>query len=133
MVLPRFYGGNFQGDDFVIETLADEATALQNVYAPLPLKIHMIFCVIATLLYIAQFIRKGSVHYLIIMAAVDLTLVTQFCTESIVIAFLFGIEVILLVLAGIFSHKFNKAQAIKAENAESAASESDGEDKKTEN
>ncbi len=92
----------------------------------------MIFCVIATLLYITQFIRKGSVHYLIIMTAVDLTLVTQFCTENIVIAFLFGLEVILLVLAGIFSHKFSKAQAAKAESAENAASDSDDNDK-TEN
>ena len=124
--------GKFQGDDFVIETLAGEAVALQNVYAPLPLNVHMIFCVIATLLYITQFIRKGSVHYLIIMTAVDLTLVTQFCTENIVIAFLFGLEVILLVLAGIFSHKFSKAQAAKAESAENTVSDSDDNDK-TEN
>ena len=110
----------------MLETLAAESATLQNVYAPLPFKVHFIFCIIATLLYMTQFMRKRSVHYLIIMVAIDLTIVTQFCTESIVIAFLFGIEVILLVLAGIFSHKYNKAQAkLQSENADNSSDSAD--------
>ncbi|WP_295207518.1 hypothetical protein [Ruminococcus sp.] len=113
----------------MLETLAAESATLQNVYAPLPFKVHFIFCIIATLLYMTQFMRKRSVHYLIIMVAIDLTIVTQFCTESIVIAFLFGIEVILLALAGIFSHKYNKAQAkLQSENAATADNSSDSAD-----
>lgn len=101
----------------MIETLAAETATLQNVYAPLPFKVHMIFCVIATLLYITQFIRKGSYHYLTIMAAIDLTIITQFCTKSFAIGMLFGAEVLLLSATAFLSHRFSKAQKAK-ENAE---------------
>ena len=94
----------------MIETLAAETATLQNVYAPLPFKVHMIFCVIATLLYITQFIRKGSCHYLTLMIAVDLTIVTQFTTKSFVIGMLFGAEVALLAATAFISHRFAKKQ-----------------------
>lgn len=101
----------------MIETLAAETATLQNVYAPLPFKVHMIFCVIATLLYITQFIRKGSYHYLTIMVAIDLTIITQFFTKSFAIGMLFGAEVMLLAATAFLSHRFSKAQKAK-ENAE---------------
>ena len=85
----------------MIETLAAETATLQNVYAPLPFKVHMIFCVIATLLYITQFIRKGSYHYLTLMIAIDLTIVTQFTTKSFVA---------LLAATAFISHRFAKKQ-----------------------
>ena len=90
----------------MIETLAAETATLQNVYAPLPFKVHMIFCVIATLLYITQFIRKGSYHYLTLMIAIDLTIVTK----SFVIGMLFGAEVALLAATAFISHRFAKKQ-----------------------
>ena len=101
----------------MIETLAAETATLQNVYAPLPFKVHVIFCVIATLLYITQFIRKGSYHYLTIMVAIDLTIITQFCTKSFAIGMLFGAEVMFLAATAFLSHRFSKAQKAK-ENAE---------------
>lgn len=94
----------------MIETLAAETATLQNVYAPLPFKVHMIFCVIATLLYITQFIRKGSYHYLTLMIAIDLTIVTQFTTKSFVIGVLFGAEAALLAATAFISHRFAKKQ-----------------------
>ncbi|RGG21857.1 hypothetical protein DWY44_08345 [Ruminococcus sp. AF25-19] len=94
----------------MIETLAAETATLQNVYASLPFKVHMIFCVIATLLYITQFIRKGSYHYLTLMIAIDLTIVTQFTTKSFVIGMLFGAEAALLAATAFISHRFAKKQ-----------------------
>ena len=84
----------------MIETLAAETATLQNVYAPLPFKVHMIFCVIATLLYITQFI----------MIAIDLTIVTQFTTKSFVIGMIFGAEIALLAATAFISHRFAKKQ-----------------------
>lgn len=92
----------------MIETLAQDITTMQNVYTPLPFKVHFIFCMIATVVYLLQFARKGSVHYLLIMAAIDLTFVTQICTTNVVISCLFAAEVILLVCAAVSSHKYNK-------------------------
>lgn len=98
----------------MLETLA--SSGMQNVYTPLPFKMHFIFCVIATLLYLVQFYRKRSLYYLFIMAAIDLTFVTQYYTTKPVIIALFVAEIILIVCAVISSHKYNKR--IKAENAQ---------------
>lgn len=92
------------------EILASSSEAMQNVYTPLPLKLHLIFCIIATVIYLIQFSRKGSAHYLVIMLAVDLTFVTQICTKTIVMNCLFGAEIVLLILAAVLSFRFNKKQ-----------------------
>ena len=108
---------NTLGDDLVVEILAAETATLQNVYAPLPFKVHFIFCIIATLLYITQFVRKGSYHYLTLLAAIDLTIVTQFCTKSFFIGMLFGAEVVLLAATAFLSHRFTKANEEKKKAA----------------
>lgn len=89
---------------------------LQNVYTPLPTKVHFIFCIVATLLYLLQFYRKRSVYYLLIMVAIDITFVTQYWTTKPVIIGLAAAEVVLIVLAVISSVLHNKK--IKAANAE---------------
>lgn len=91
------------------------AGSMQNVYTPLPYKIHFAFCLIATLLYLVQFYRKRSAYYLLIMAAIDLTFVTQYWTSKPVIIGLLIAEVVLIVAAVIASHRYNKK--VKAENA----------------
>lgn len=84
------------------------AQGMQNVYTPFPFTMHLIFCIVATLVYGLQFVRKGSKHYLLMLLAVDATFVTQFCTTSIVMTCLFVLEVALLIAAAVCSHKFNK-------------------------
>lgn len=92
---------------------------MQNVYTPLPFKIHFIFCIIATLIYLTQYVRKHSLYYLFIMFAIDLTFVTQYFTSKPVIIALFIAEIILITLAVIFAYKYNKK--VKLENAEAEA------------
>lgn len=92
----------------MIQLLAEQTQQLQNVCTPLPFKVHFCFCIIATVLYITQAVRKKSKHYIFIMFAIDLTFITQFWTSTWVIASLFAAEVVLLVLAGIFSHRYNR-------------------------
>lgn len=101
----------------MVEMLA-VSEGLQNVYTPLPFKIHLIFCIIATAVYIAQYVRKHAPHYLLIMLAVDATFVTQFCKGNIVITMLFILEICLLTAAGLLSHKYTKAMRQKEKTAE---------------
>ena len=97
----------------MIEILSKASDGLQNVYAPFPIKFHIGFCIVATIIYVLQFSRVKSKHYLLMALAVDVTLVTQFWTDSVAITGLFVLEVILLVSAGILSYKFNKAKKLK--------------------
>ncbi|WP_124100231.1 hypothetical protein [Ruminococcus sp. Marseille-P6503] len=82
---------------------------MQNVYTPMPLGVHFIFCLIATLLYLVQFYRKGSWHYILLMAAVDLTFITQFWTSHFAIWTLAVSEAALLIGAAVLSYRYNKA------------------------
>lgn len=107
----------------MIEILSQDTTAMQNVYTPLPMNIHLIFCIIATIVYLAQYARKGAVHYLLLMVAVDLTFITQICTANAVIGCLFAAEVVLLICSGVFSYKFSKKQ--KSEEKAPAADNED--------
>lgn len=97
----------------------NNAAKLQNVYTPLPFRIHFVFCILATLLYLVQFYRKRSAYYLFIMAAIDLTFITQFWSSKPVIWGLGIAEIILIVLAAFSAHRYNKKA--KAENAEKDA------------
>ena len=81
---------------------------LQNVHAPLPLPAHLIFCALATLLYAVQFQRRGMKHYIYLLLAVDLTIITQFFDQSYVIIALAVAEAILLIMAFISSTKSKK-------------------------
>ncbi len=94
--------------DLLIEKLAKDN--MQNVYAPLPLTAHIIFCALATLLYAVLFNRRGKRHYLIVMIAIDMTIMTQFWTDSVVIMALGISEVILLALAIFLGYKENKEE-----------------------
>ena len=102
-----------------------QSTGLQNVYAPFPIKFHIVFCIIATVVYALQYTRQKSVHYLLMALAVDATLVTQFCTDSIIITCLFVLEVVLLAASAYFSHKFNKAKKLQKQHTKKSASESE--------
>lgn len=84
------------------------ANQLQNVHAPLPLKAHIIFCVIATVVYGLQFMRKKLNYYFYIILAVDLTILTQFYTQNYVIWALAVAEIILLVMAFVSQHNHKK-------------------------
>ncbi len=108
----------------MIEILSQDTTAMQNVYAPLPMNIHLIFCIIATIVYLTQYARKGAVHYLLLLLAVDLTFVTQICTANAVIGCLFAAEVVLLICSGVFSYRFSKKQ----KSAQKAPAAADGKD-----
>ena len=100
----------------LLEIFAEESGKLQNVYAPLPLGVHIGFCLIATALYIVLFQRRKTYNYLCLLAAVDLTLIPQFATQSAVIGTLFFVEIALLAASCVFSYKASKAKKLAAAN-----------------
>lgn len=116
------------GGYIMFQILANQEEAIvQNVYTPLPMNVHLIFCFIATGLYLLQYYRKGSVHYLLLMAAIDATIITQFWTSTIARTLL-GISEIILISMTVFYHvKFYKKQ--KAENEKKLAARKEAEER----
>jgi predicted membrane protein len=106
---------------------------MQNIYIPLPLGMHIGFCIIATIVYILEIYRKKSRHYFFMMLAVDATLLMQVFPNSTMVVILAIIEALLLGAAGVMAymeHKKNKLeQQAEAEKtaAEQAQQISDGE------
>lgn len=103
---------------------------LQNVFTPLPYKMHLGLCVIATVLYLVQYYRKGSWHYLLLMFAVDLTYLTQtsFCYKDGFITALGAAEAALLI-ASIVTYVFY-AKKLKTERAAAEAEENEQEQRR---
>lgn len=95
-----------------VMTILANDLGMQNVYTPLTMDKHLLFCFMATVIYLAQFYRKGSWHYLIIMAAVDLTFLTQTSLSSSrsAINALGVVEALLLITAFIFYLKASKQE-----------------------
>jgi len=93
----------------------DDGSKMQNVYTPLSFGVHLGFCIIATLLYLVLYYRKGSLHYLTLMFAIDLTFITQFWTST-AARVLLGIAEALLIGATIFFY-IRFSRKLKAENA----------------
>ena len=104
---------------------------MQNVYVPLPFKAHLIFCIIATIVYALEIYRKKSPHYIFMMLAVDATLMMQFFNDSKAVVILAVIEGLLLGAAIVFailqSKKRKAAAAVAVAQAASAEMVAEGE------
>ena len=77
-------------------TFFTEQVGLQNVYTPLPFKIHIIFSIFATIVLLIQFCRKKRVCYLFATLAIDATLITHFTFQNRTV--ILALEIIELVL-----------------------------------
>ncbi|MCR5141365.1 MAG: hypothetical protein K6C68_02385 [Ruminococcus sp.] len=106
-----------------------EQTGMQNIFTPLTATAHMVFCIIATIVYMLQFYRRGSWHYLLLMLAVDLTFLTQtpVCRGQSSVAILGAVEAVILIAAFIVYLPYSKK--LKAETA-AADAETDKENER---
>ena len=100
---------------------------LQNVYNPLPLKMHIGLCIIATVLYLIQYRRRGSWHYILLMIGIDLTYLTQtsLCYKTGFIPALGVAEGLILAGALVTYKQFSKKEKEKRAAAAAAADEAD--------
>ena len=109
----------------MINTITMASDQMQNVYTPLPMLPHFVFCLIATIVYFAQYYRRGSLHYLLLLAACDLTFVTQINTAPALMIALFVAEIALLVCAGVISFKNAKKQKSQQKKKKPVVKEDD--------
>lgn len=108
----------------MIEILTKTDSTMQNIYTALPTGMHLGFCVIATLVYGLQFIRKKSPHYILLLIACDLTFITQIYVSYRLLTVLAVLEVGLLIASAVISFINNKKEN-EAENGSKKNSESD--------
>ncbi|MBQ8121641.1 MAG: hypothetical protein IJ172_12815 [Ruminococcus sp.] len=98
---------------------------MQNIYVPLPFKVHLVFCIIATIVYALEIYRKKSLHYVFMMLAVDATLMMQFFNNSTAVVVLAVLESLLLGAAIVFAVLESKKR--KAAAAAAAPIQAEGE------
>ena len=93
------------------------ATTLGSRFTPMPLKIHLPFCIFATLIFLIIWIRRKSTSALIWALICDATLILQFFTDPLT-ALAVGIgEVVMFILLFILWIR-DKISAKKAKKAE---------------
>ncbi len=114
-------------DTFIKLLVESDGSKMQNVYTPLSLGVHFVFCLLATALYLTMYYRRGSLHYLLLMFAIDATLITQYWTTSIAITLLAVVEIALIGASIWFYIKYAKKQ--KAENAAKLAAAKEAEER----
>lgn len=114
--------------DTVMRLLVEsDGSKMQNVYTPLSLTAHLIFCLLATALYLTMYYRRGSVHYLLLMFAIDATIITQYWTSSAAITTLGVAEIALIGSAVFFYIRYSKK--LKEENAAKEAARKEAEER----
>ena len=104
-----------------------DSTTLESSLFPISMEKHIIFCIIATILFVLQFVRTKQWYQLVMAAAIPLSLLVYIDEENTTLFNCVGIlEAVLLCAALVLnimqSHKENKADAAK-KAAEAAAAE----------
>lgn len=104
-----------------------ESTTLESTLFPISMEKHIIFCIVAAIFFILQFVRTKQWYQLVMAAAIPLSLLIYIDEENMTLFYGVGIlEAVLLcaalVLNIVQSHKENKAEAAK-KAAEKAAAE----------
>ncbi len=103
--------------------ILDKLTPIEALYTPFKFNIHLIFCIIATIVYILQYKLKGNKNSLLYMIGIDLTFITQINAEPVTITTLAICEVFILLVAFIrwIVYKTKKTDAIQStENVQQA-------------
>lgn len=96
----------------------------QNIYAPFPFAFHLTFCMISTIFLLVQLGRKKYFYYVLLIFAIDISLITQF-TQKDNIIFALGISELILVitivsLMLVCSHKAKKKLKTKLLTSDSS-------------
>ncbi len=114
---------SYQKGDYDIMNFALTA-ALQSRFAPLPKNMHIIFCIIATVVFLVLYVRKRKIVDFLWLFVCDLPLILQFYGDSTTAAVVGVCEVILLVAIFVFWLQDRKASKNQAQDD----SETDGGD-----
>lgn len=102
-------------------SLISAAAVLRSRFAPMPLGLHIAFCVFATVVFGLIFIRKKTVSSLIWMLICDTTAVLQFFNDPMTATAVAVCEIFLFALLAVVSireKKAEKAKKLAEENAD---------------
>ena len=114
---------------YMLNTLLILRTAgIQSRFAPLPTWLHVVFCIVATVLFIALYIRHRRVNDILWLIVCDLTLLLQFSTDRYT-AYAVGIcEAILLVMIFLQHHSDKKESKAASGSSSAKGSSPDSDD-----
>lgn len=87
--------------------------ALQSRFAPLPMHLHIIFCVLATVLFIVIYLRNKKLSNIFWLLICDATLVLQWYGDKVTALGVGICEIVLFVLLVLELRKEKKADAEK--------------------
>ncbi|MBQ8623132.1 MAG: hypothetical protein IJ424_01985 [Oscillospiraceae bacterium] len=99
--------------------------ALQSRFAPLPMNLHIIFCVLATVLFLVIYLRNKKMSNIYWMLICDATLVLQWYGDKLTALGVAVCEIVLFVLLILELKKEKKADA---ENAEKTSDKKEDEE-----
>ncbi len=85
------------------------SAALQSRFAPLPKNMHIVFCIIATIVFLLIYIKKRKIVDLLWLFVCDLPLILQFYGDARTAAVVGVCEVVLLVTIFFFWLQERKA------------------------
>lgn len=105
-----------------------QAFALQNRFAPLAKNLHIIFCCLATVLFIILYFKYKKLSDALWLIACDLTIILQFYGDKFTAGVIGVCEIILLAFIFIEYLKTAKAERAKKaaeKSAENASNEQD--------
>ena len=100
--------------------------ALQSRFAPLPKNMHIVFCIIATVVFLLLYIRKRKIVDFLWLFVCDLPLILQFYGDARTAAVVGVCEVVILV--AIFVFWLQERKSAKDEQNDSENSEVDDND-----
>lgn len=92
------------------------SAALQSRFAPLPKNMHIIFCIIATVVFLLLYIKKRKIVDFLWLFVCDLPLILQFFGDSATAAVVGVCEIVLLVAIFIFYLQDRKATKKQSED-----------------
>ena len=109
-----------------MNTLAIQA--LQNRCAPLPMNLHIGFCVLATLLFLLIYLRTKKLSNIYWLLICDATIILQWYGDPITAAGIGICEIVLFVILILELRKEKRADAQKAEAEQKAEGNAEPED-----
>lgn len=96
---------------------------LQNRFSPLPMNLHVIFCLIATALFVLLYFRTKKMSNVFWALICDATIILQWYGDPVTATGVGVCEIVLFVLLIIELRKEKKAELLASKKAENGAEE----------
>lgn len=102
----------------MINNISLAISAIQSRFAPLPFKLHILFCVLSTILFLILYLRSKNIKEIYWLLICDTTVILQFYGDKITAIGVAICEIVLFALLGyeVFRQKKEKKNSEKSES-----------------